>query len=302
MHFRPNDHAPPPRLVRAQHAGVAVNRPTRRKIGGRDVLDEVGNFDVVVVDVGNDAVDDFAQVVGRDFCRHPDGDAVGAVDEQVRHGGRQHDGLLQRTVEILLKIDGIFVDVAEHLFGEARHAGLGIPHRRRRIPVDRPEVALPVDERIAHGKILRHAHHGIVNGRITMGMVFAQHFADDTGAFLVRTARRQAQLAHPVQHAPVDGLQPVAHIGQRPAHDHRHRIVDVRGLHLVLDTDGDDSVEFRLHIRMRGGSEAAGRTFYAPNVLNGRARGRRDEPFAIAVDANTRGSWPAEAPRREICS
>ena len=40
---------------------------------------------------------------------------------------------------------------------------LGVAHRRRRIAVDRAEIALPVDQRHAHRERLRHAHHGVVD-------------------------------------------------------------------------------------------------------------------------------------------
>src|SRR5687767_5097588 len=38
----------------------------------------------------------------------------------------------------------------------------------------------------------------------------------------------------------MDGLQAVAHVGQRPADDDAHRIVEVAGLHLLDDGDGRD--------------------------------------------------------------
>ena len=44
------------------------------------------------------------------------------------------------------------------------------------------------------------------------------------------------------------GLQPVAHVGQRAAHDHTHRVVEVGAFHLLLDGD-----------RGRHGRIAAGR-------------------------------------------
>jgi hypothetical protein len=38
-------------------------------------------------------------------------------------------------------------------------------------------------------------------------------------------------------------LEPVAHLGQRAAHDHAHRVIDVAALHLLLDVDGLDAIE-----------------------------------------------------------
>ena len=43
------------------------------------------------------AVDDLAQIVRRDVGRHADGDAAGAVDQQVREARRQHRRLLPGT-------------------------------------------------------------------------------------------------------------------------------------------------------------------------------------------------------------
>src|SRR6266566_69068 len=63
---------------------------------------------------------------------------------------------------------------------------------------------------------------------IATRVILAEHFADDGGGFLVRPARNEAELVHGVEDAPVDGLQPVAHIGQRALHDDAHGIVEER--------------------------------------------------------------------------
>ena len=45
----------------------------------------------------------------------------------------------------------------------------------------------------------------------------------------------EAELVHRVQDAPVDGLQAVAHVGQRAPDDDRHRVVEIRSAHLVFE-------------------------------------------------------------------
>src|SRR5580693_7795109 len=50
-------------------------------------------------------------------------------------------------------------------------APFGVAHGRGRIAVDRTEIALPVDERQAHGEILRHAHERVVDRLVAVGMV-----------------------------------------------------------------------------------------------------------------------------------
>ncbi len=108
---------------------------------------------------------------------------------------------------------------------------------RRRIAVDRAEIALPVDQRQPERKILRHAHQRVIDRQIAMRMIFAHDIADDARRFLVRLVGRKAVLIHRVEDAPVHRLQAVAHIGQSAAHDHAHRVIEVAFLHLIFDGD-----------------------------------------------------------------
>ena len=62
---------------------------------------------------------------------------------------------------------------------DAREARLGVPVGRRRIAVDRAEVALAVDERVAHREVLREADHRVVDGCVAVRVVLAEHVADD---------------------------------------------------------------------------------------------------------------------------
>jgi hypothetical protein len=60
-----------------------------------------------------------AEVVGRDVRGHADGDPGRAVDQQVRVPGRQDQRLLARLVVVRPEVDGVLVEVAEHLRGQA---------------------------------------------------------------------------------------------------------------------------------------------------------------------------------------
>ena len=120
-----------------------------------------------------------------------------------------------------------------------RKPRFGIPHRRGRIAIDGTEVALPIDQRIAHGKRLRHADQRVVNRRVAVRMKFAQHFADNLGALAGGPVGREAHFVHAEKNAAMNRLQTVANIRQRAAHDHAHRVIEVRPLHLVFDIDGD---------------------------------------------------------------
>ena len=97
----------------------------------------------------------------------------------------------------------------------------------RVIAVDVAEVALAVDQRVAHGEVLRQARQRVVDRLVAVRVEVAHHLADDLGALQVAARRIQPQLAHGVEDAPVHGLQAVAHVGQRAVHDGGQRIGQV---------------------------------------------------------------------------
>ena len=85
-------------------------------------------------------------------------------------------------VVVRLEVDGVLVDVVQQQHGGLGQPRLGVAHRRRVIAVHRAEIALPVDQRHAHGEGLRHAHHGVVDRGVAVRVVFAHHVADHAGA------------------------------------------------------------------------------------------------------------------------
>ena len=149
------------------------------------------------------------------------------------------DGSLVGVVVVRLEIDGILVDVVEQIASAIlvrRDSVYRIGGRR--ITVDRAEIALAVDQRHAHGEILRHAHHRVVDRLVAVRMIFTDDVADDARRFDVLLVRRVPLLVHRVQDAPVHRLQAVARIGQRARHDHAHGVIEVGAFHLVEDGDG----------------------------------------------------------------
>ncbi len=173
----------------------------------------------------------------RDVGGHADGDAGGAVDQKIGNARGQDDRLVFAFVEVGNEIDGFLFDVGEHFLGDFRKARFGVPHGRGRIAIDRAEVALAVDERIAHVEILREAHERVVDGRVAVRVVLAEDFADDLGALAVGLRGGEAQLVHAEENAAVHGLQAVAHVGQGAADDHAHGVIEVRLLHFRFDID-----------------------------------------------------------------
>ena len=73
-----------------------------------------------------------------------------------------------------------------------------------------------------------------------MRVIFAHHVADDAAGLAIGPAGDIARFLAGVEDSAVDRLQPVAHVGQRAADDHAHRVVEIGGLHLLDDGDGRD--------------------------------------------------------------
>ena len=125
---------------------------------------------------------------------------------------RQDDRLGLAAVVGRAEIDGVLIDAVDQ---EPRHLGqarLRVAHRRRVIAVDVAEVALPVDQRIALREILRESHQRVINRLVAVRMEFADHVANDAGAFLEGSARIKAQLPHREQHASMHRLEAITRI------------------------------------------------------------------------------------------
>ncbi len=213
--------------------------PAVGKSGARHRFHQLAKLDIRVFDEHLDDVDDLAEIVRRHVGRHPDRDPRRSVDEQIGEGRRQHQRFRFGAVVVGAEIDGFFLDVPHHLVRELVEPDLGVPHRGGRIAVDGPEVSLPVDERVAHGEVLRHANDRVVDRGIAVGVVLADDRAHRARGLAVRLVRRVAGVVHGVQHAAVHGLQPVADVGERPPDDHAHRVIEIRTAHLLFDIYGE---------------------------------------------------------------
>ena len=175
----------------------------------------------------------------RNVCRHADRNTVRSVDKKIRDAARKHFRLHRRFIKVGHEIDGILLDVRHHLrrhFGEFRFR---ITHCCGAVPVNRTEISVSLDKRISGIERLRETHHGVINGRIAVRMIFTEAVADDAGALSVGFVRLETELIHGVQDPPVNRFQTVTHIRKRTVDDDRHRIRDEAGLHLrfqiVLD-------------------------------------------------------------------
>ena len=234
-----DDRAASGRVSRAD-AGAPEDRSAGREIRPRNQLHQLVERDVRPVHHREQAVDSLAEIVRRDVGRHADGDAAGAIDEQIGEARRQDDRLELLFVVVRLEVDRVLVEILEQRERDRVESCLGVTRGGRRVAVDRAEIALPVDERRAHREVLRHAHERVVDREIAVRMKFAHRVADGARRFVVGSVRREIEFLHRVEDAAVNRLQAVANIGQGAAHDHAHRVIEIAAFHFVEDRDGLD--------------------------------------------------------------
>ena len=229
-------------------AGTAKDDAACGEVGALDAEAQLVQTGFGIVDQAADAVDDLAQVVGRDIGGHTNSDTAGTVDQQLGEAGGDDRRLLQLVIEVGVPLNGFLLDVSHHLFGDLRHSGLGVSVSSRGVAVDRTEVTVAVDQGITQGEVLGHTDHGVVNRCVAVGMVAAQHVADGGGRLAVGAVGGQMVLIHGVEDTAVYRLEAVAYIGQRTGYDDAHGIVDEGGLHFLLQLDVDDLLIFKTQI------------------------------------------------------
>jgi hypothetical protein len=171
LEMRPatHHHPPAPGPITFADTGNAVDDAGRRKIGSRHDGDQFVDRHLRVAQQGQTGVHHLTEVVRRNVRRHAYRDTRRTVDQQVRNARRHDQRLLLRAVVVGPEIDRFLVDIGQQLVADSRHAHFGVAHRRRIVAVYRAEVALPVDQHVAQGKILRHAHDRVVDRRYRHG-------------------------------------------------------------------------------------------------------------------------------------
>ena len=264
-----SDQGAAPGLEGGPDSGAAEDQAAGRKIRAWHDAHQVFERHSGIGDQRQGGIDDLAGIVRRDVGRHADRDAVRAIDQQVGEARGQHPRLFRALVIVRLEIDRVLVDVGQQHRAGTREPHFRVAHRRRRIAVHRAEIALPVDQRHAHREGLRHAHHGVVDRRVPVRMVFAHHVADHAGGFAIGLVGRVARLLHGEQDAPVHRLQAVPRVRQRAGDDDGHRIVEVGAAHLLLERD-------RLHVPALAARRLGRRT-------GGRIVGRVAQDFLSAI-------------------
>ena len=242
----PHNNTPAPGGVCRPDAAAPHDDGAGGEIRPFDVLHQLLKGGVWVVDERTHAVDDLTHIMRRNIRRHADRDARGAVDQQVGEVAGQGGGFLEAVVVVRGKIDRVLINIQQHLLGKAAHAALSITVGSRRVAVHRAEVAVAVHQHIAHGKVLCQAHQCVVDRRVAVRMVPAQHRSDGVRAFTVGLVGVEVVFIHGVEDAPVHRLQAVPHIRQGARHNNRHGVVQKGFFNLLFQVYVDDLIVFVL--------------------------------------------------------
>src|SRR5262249_26153 len=117
-----------PGPVAVINALQAADDAPRREVRSLYQFNELVHADIRLIDDANAAVADLAEIVRRVFRGQADRDAVRAVDQEIGELARQYQWLAILAVVIVHEIDGVALQVLEHLAGDGREARLGIAH------------------------------------------------------------------------------------------------------------------------------------------------------------------------------
>ncbi len=240
MHTRADLENPASGFVGLLDAGHAVDDALGWEVGTLDELHQIGNRAVAVIDIMVDGGDDFAQVVRRKVGGHADGDTRDAIHQKVGDGAGKHGGFLEGVVKVVGPLDGLFLDVLEHLIGNALQTALGVTHGGGAVAVHGSKVSLALDEGMPHRESLDETDEGFVNGLIAVGVVLSEHFPDHRGCLFEGPVVVHAEFVESEKNAAVNRLEAVAHIRKGTRHDHAHGVIEVRDFHLIFDKTVDD--------------------------------------------------------------
>ena len=213
------------RAVAFLHAIDAVNDAGSGKVRRRDNLHQLFNGGLRIAQQVQAGVDDFVEVVRRNVGGHAHGDAARPIDQQIRNAGGQNQRFFFGAVVVGTEIHRFLFQVCQQLVRDLGQADFRVTHGGCAVAIDRAEIPLAIDQHVAHGKVLRHAHDGVVHGLVTVGVVLTNHVTDNTGRLLVGLVPVVVELMHREQYTTMHRLQAIAGIRQGTSHDYAHGVV-----------------------------------------------------------------------------
>ena len=158
--------------------GRVEDHAAGRKIGPVNGLEQPLEHELAVIQKQHEGVDHLFQVVRRDVGRHADGDPRDAVDQQVGELGGQDNRLFGGRGIVGPVVDRLLAQLAQQSLRDRSQPAFGITHGRRRIAIDRTEIAVTVDQRLPQTKRLRHPHQSVVDRLVAVRVVRLHDLAD----------------------------------------------------------------------------------------------------------------------------
>ncbi|CDE48098.1 val start codon [Sutterella sp. CAG:351] len=237
VHLGADQHGAAAGAVRLTDTAETENDAASREIRSREETDQVIHARRRVMQRVEARINCFSEVMRRDVRRHADRDTLAAIHQQLREAGGQHRRFFFCTVKVRCHIDRITVDISQHLFRNAAQTDFRVTHGSRRVAVNRAEVAVTVNERIAERERLRHTDDRVIDRDITMRVVLTDHVADHTGRLLIGNIVAVAEAPHGIKHAAVNRLETVPGVRKRTSDQHAHRVIEVGLLHLIGNID-----------------------------------------------------------------
>ena len=224
----PYGQMPPSRGISLHNSLSAADDTARWEVRPGEALHNVFESTVRVIDDQQQGFTDLCDVVRSNVRRHTDGDARRAVYQQIREFGRQNRGLPACLIVVGHKVHRIVIDILEHLHRGCSHSGLGVPHSRRRVGIDTSEVALGVNQWVAHIPVLRESDKGSISCLVAVGMVVTARITDNLRTLTRLGPGPEIQIIHGNKDASLGGLEAVTDIRQSPRDNHAHCVVEVR--------------------------------------------------------------------------
>ena len=141
-----------------------------------------------------------------DVGGHTNGNTDRTVYQQVWEPGRQDGRLLGSTVVVVLEINGVLVDIANHFHSKRCHLALGVTRRSSWVVSRGSEVTLTRNQRVTQVPILNQTHQSVVNCAVTVRVELAHHITDNAGTLGELLVWAVATVIHRVKHAAVHRL------------------------------------------------------------------------------------------------
>ena len=167
------------------YAIIPVNNTTCWKIRSFYMSYQLINFNVIIIDIRNRAVNYFCKIMRRHIGSHTYRYTRCAINQKARHPSRKYGRFFQRIIKIQLIIHCLLFYIYKHIICYLTHTGFRITHRCRTITIYRPKVTLTVYKHITKAPFLSHTNHCIIYRSITMWVILTKYLPDNTGRFFM---------------------------------------------------------------------------------------------------------------------